>query len=121
MQSSVVLAGAGLDLDRLAHIIAAHSDKGQACPDLCCAILMDADVLDMIGAMSIAMHISKLDGHSAFFFHDICQILLGREMEYCAGQRMLLNTPAAVAMLDQKQRFIGRFAAQLRRELRRTA
>jgi putative nucleotidyltransferase with HDIG domain len=121
VESDATLAAAGLDVDRLARVIASHSAKGQPQPDLCCTILKDADLLDCIGAMSIAMHIAKLDGEAPDFWRKICEVLLGREMEFCRTHRALLRTTAAAAILDQKERFIRRFAAQLQREMRATS
>lgn len=87
VRTNTALADAGVDGDRLASVIAAHSDKGEPSSDLCCTILKDADTLDLIGAMSIAMHIAKLDGEDPGFWHKIRGLLLGREMEFCRKQQ----------------------------------
>jgi uncharacterized protein len=105
------------DRETLLSLIACHSEKDIPGPDLLHAILKDADTLDEIGAISIMMCANWVERSDPNFLANLLERLRTVEIPYCEQKMALLNTPAAKAILRQKQEFIEGFIAQLSNEL----
>jgi uncharacterized protein len=106
------------EIDRVSEMIAAHSDKDGVEPDVCKAVLKDADTLDEIGAMSIFMASNWLEHQSPFFFYDLRQRLIEVELPYCDKKLAKLRTSGAKTILSEKKVFIENFITQMTDELR---
>jgi uncharacterized protein len=107
----------GRDIERVLEMVADHSNKKVRERDYGKAVLKDADVLDEIGVMSIFMAGNWLDRASAFFFYELRQRLIEREIPFCDQELAILNTDGARQILLEKKAFIEDFIAQLTDEL----
>lgn len=115
---SAVLAQSGIEKGRLVRIIRGHSDKENiGDTDLVSIILKDADMLDMIGAMSILMHAAKHDFDDLHYFQHILHTLQTKELNYCLTESTRLRTKKAKEILEDKIKFIQMFILQLESEI----
>jgi uncharacterized protein len=105
------------EVQYVVEMIAGHSNKSKPDPDLCSAVLKDADTLDEIGAISIFMSANWLDRESPFFFQHLAERLEKFEIPFCDQKLAILNTEGARQILREKKAFIERFLRQLRAEL----
>jgi HD superfamily phosphodiesterase len=103
--------------DVLLDLIRRHSDKDTPADYALLAVLVDADNLDEMGAMSISMCANWVDRTSPFFFYDMLDMLKSREMTYFDKVERQLNTKAAKEYLKPKRALIEAFTYQLAREL----
>lgn len=109
------------DIDRVTDLIATHSAKHGRDDDFGRGVLKDADTLDEIGLMSVFMAGNWIDHESVFFFHDLRERLIEREIPFCDDKLAILNTPAAREILLEKRDFVLRAIAQLTEELPQAA
>jgi HD superfamily phosphodiesterase len=108
----------GINKDRLAGIIAEHSNKeNESDRDLISVILKDADVLDQIGAMSILMHGSKHNYDSYEYYNKVLGDIREKELPYCEKEYLRLKTNPAKKIMDEKIKFIRNFEKQLESEI----
>lgn len=115
---SEVLAESGIDKERLVRVIRGHSDKqNMEDHDLVSVLLKDADLLDMVGAMSILMHTARYDFDDLDFYQQVLHTLEIREMNHCQREFTLLRTDKAKEMMAEKIQFIQSFILQLKHEL----
>ena len=105
------------EIDRVTDLVATHSAKHSRDDDFGRGVLKDADTLDEIGLMSIFMAGNWIDQESVFFFHDLRDRLVEREIPFCDEKLAILNTQAAKEMLLEKRNFIMRAIAHLTEEL----
>jgi HD superfamily phosphodiesterase len=105
------------DPDRLLLMIERHSDKVSKESDYSLNVLLDADILDEIGVMSIFMTSNWIDKSNPYFFHLISDRIENFEIIFCDKEFELLNTKAAKEILDEKRKFIDLFNNQLKNEL----
>jgi uncharacterized protein len=105
------------EIERVAALIAAHSDKDCPTDDFASGVLQDADTLDEIGAMSIFMAANWVEPRSAFFFEHLRQRLVDVELPFCEKKMAILHSAGAREILMEKRVFIEGFIAQLAAEL----
>ena len=105
------------DVERVAEMIADHSNKTGPEPDYSKAVLKDSDTLDEIGMMSVFMAANWVDARSPFFFHDLRQRLIDVEIPYCERKLGILSTKGAREILQKRKAFLENFIAQISDEL----
>lgn len=103
--------------EMLLNLIMKHSNKHEVENDFSLKVLIDADILDEIGAMSIFMASNWIDRRDPNFFKLLLERVENNEIAFCNKGFELLNTDTAKWILEKKKGFIDQFAQQLRSEL----